>query len=171
MMLSAVAAFSGCLCFAAAIAWAGVMDLSTMKIRNALVLFLLGSYAVLAPLAGIGMAEISWSAALALTILIGMFTFFSLGWIGGGDAKLASAAALWMGSSHVVDYLSYTALFGGALTFVILRFRSAALPSQWAHVPWIERLHASESGIPYGVAIAAGALYTFPNTLWAAAIR
>jgi len=30
-----------------------------------------------------------------------------MGWIGGGDAKRASAAALWLGLPHVLGYLIY----------------------------------------------------------------
>ena len=55
-----------------------------------------------------------------------------MGWIGGGDAKLAAATALWFGFDHLLDYLLYASLFGGALTLVLLQFRQWPLPSPLA---------------------------------------
>ena len=80
-----------------------------MKIRNELVLFLLATYAVLAPLSGIGWIDIGSSVAIAAGVLIGMFVMFGLGWIGGGDAKLAAVIALWLGADHA---LAYRSLYG-----------------------------------------------------------
>ena len=150
--------------------WAGAADLVTMKIRNELVLFLLASYAVLAPLSGIGWVDIGWSVAVAAGVLLGMFVLFGLGWIGGGDAKLAAVIALWLGADHALAYVLYTALFGGILTIALLQFRLMVLPAQCLTVPWIMRLHAPETGVPYGVAIAAAALFVFPATHWMKAL-
>src|SRR3954451_20310982 len=102
MTISAFAAFTASMSFAAATVWAGIMDLATMRIRNEVVLFLLGLYAALAPLAGMGVVQIGLSAAVAAGILVCMFIFFSFGWIGGGDAKLASVIALWLGADHAL---------------------------------------------------------------------
>ncbi len=170
MMISALAAYLATLCFLAAMAWAGWMDLSTMKIRNEIIVFLLAAYAALAPLAGISVAEIGWNAAAAMSVFSAMFLFFCLGWIGGGDAKLASVVTLWIGADHALDYLVYTALFGGALTLIIIQFRSIGLPARYKGTSWIARLHATKSGVPYGAAIAAGALSIFPHTAWVTAL-
>lgn len=170
MMISALAASIAILCFIAALTWAGWMDLYTMTIRNEVILFLVAVYAALAPLAGLGLAEISWNAVAALTVFAVMFLFFCFGWIGGGDAKLASVVALWIGTNHVLDFLVYTALFGGALTLIIVQFRTVVLPRQYRGRSWIARLHATSSGVPYGVAIAAGALFVFPRTAWVTAL-
>jgi prepilin peptidase CpaA len=166
MTISAVAALTASLCFAAATVWAGLMDLATMKIRNELVLFLLGIYAALAPLAGFGAVQIGLSAAVALSVLAGMFIFFALGWIGGGDAKLSAVVALWIGAEHALPYVVYTALFGGVLTLALLQFRSISLPSSVRRISWVAQLHARDSGVPYGIAIASAALFVFPNTSW-----
>ena len=166
MTFSAIAALIASSCFTGAVAWAGVADLTTMKIRNAVVLFLVATYAVLAPAAGIGLAQIGSSAGFAAIVLAGAFAFFSMGWIGGGDAKLAAVVALWLGPDHAVAYLLYTAIFGSLLTVAILRFRAVLLPAPCLSVAWIMRLHAPKSGVPYGVAIASAALYVFPRTQW-----
>jgi prepilin peptidase CpaA len=166
MTIPVAAALAATLCFAATTVWAGVTDLMTMKIRNDLILLLLALYAALAPLAGFGAVEIGTSAAVAFSVLVCMFTFFSMGWVGGGDAKLAAAIALWVGAEHTLTYLLSTAIFGGVLTLMILQFRSMALPAFCLRVSWISNLHRSGSGVPYGTAISAGALFTFPNTPW-----
>jgi len=166
MTIAATAAFTATWCFAAMMMWAGVMDLLTMKIRNDLILLILAIYAALAPLVGFGAVEIGTSAAVAFAVLVCMFAFFSMGWIGGGDAKFAAAIALWVGAEHTPTYLLSTAIFGGALTLMLLQFRLMVLPAFCRRVPWIVDLHTPGSGVPYGIAIAAGALFTLPNTLW-----
>jgi prepilin peptidase CpaA len=170
MTISTLAALAASLCFAAAMVWAGAMDLLTMTIRNGLVLALLAIYGLLAPLAGFGLAEIGWSAAAALLVLACAFLFFSLGWIGGGDAKLAAVTALWLGVDHTTDYAFYTALFGAVLSLALLGFRRLTLPHRWRNAAWIVRLHHPHTGVPYGAAMAPAALLVFPQTAWMAAL-
>jgi prepilin peptidase CpaA len=52
---------------------------------------------------------------------------------------------------------------GGGLTLAILAARQIPLPQLLARQPWLVRLHDSRAGIPYGVALAAGALVVLPN--------
>jgi prepilin peptidase CpaA len=57
------------------------------------------------------------------------------------------------------------AVFGGALAVAILAYRS--VPAGAFPLPdWAARLHAKGEGMPYGVAIAAGALAIYPSTTW-----
>ncbi len=55
-------------------------------------------------------------------------------------------------------------MFGGFLTLGLLLMRQWPLPSQLTRQAWIMRLHDARSGIPYGVALAAGAFILLPNT-------
>ena len=167
MTISAIAAQAASAGFIAAVAWAGAMDLVTMKIRNSLVLILLGLYALLAPLAGWSLVEIGLSLAVAGAVLVCTFTLFALGWIGGGDAKLAPVVALWLGADYASAYLIYSALFGGVLTLALLQFRVMPLPAFCLNIKWVTRLHDRKTGVPYGVAIASAALFVFPSTPWA----
>ncbi|MBF9235509.1 A24 family peptidase [Microvirga alba] len=166
MTFPVAASYVALVCFAIGMVWAAAADLVTMKIRNELVLFLLASYAILAPSSGIDWVDIGWSVAVAVGVLVCAFVLFGLGWIGGGDAKLAAVIALWLGADHAFAYVLYTALFGGILTIALLQFRLTVLPSQCLTVNWIMRLHAPETGVPYGVAIAGAALFIFPMTHW-----
>ena len=170
MTIPQMAAWAAVTLFPAAMVLAALMDVMTMKIRNRLVLALMVGYGVLAPLAGIPWHEMGASIALAAGVLVVGFSLFAMGWIGGGDAKLAAAAALWLGTAHVLAFLLYTALFGGVLTLAILALRRVALPAGWNMPEWIRRLHSPQAGVPYGAAMAPAALMVFPHTPWMAAI-
>ena len=93
-----------------------------------------------------------------------------MGWIGGGDAKVAAAAALWFGFADLMNYLVWASLFGGALTLLLIQFRQWPLPSALTGQAWLLRLHAKDSGIPYGIALAIGALMIYPETDWVKAV-
>jgi prepilin peptidase CpaA len=52
----------------------------------------------------------------------------------------------------------------------LLQFRQWPLPYALADQSWLLKLHAKESGIPYGIALAVGALMIYPETEWIKAI-
>lgn len=169
MAVSTAAAWLATLFFPAAMIYAGIADLLTYKIRNVLVIAVALAFLVLAPLAGFGLAEIALSLAVALAVFVVTFGFFAAGWIGGGDAKLATAAALWFGWEHGLSYFVYAALLGGALSLVLILIRRVPVPPALYGSQAFARLHASDSGVPYGVAFAGAALIVFPETGWYAA--
>jgi prepilin peptidase CpaA len=150
--------------FPAAMAFAAASDLLTMTISNRLSLALALGFFVAAFLIGMPLVEIGWHLLAAFAVLIAAFICFSFGWIGGGDAKLAAATALWFGFSHLMDYLLLAAIFGGALTLLILGIRRWPLPLVLARQPWISRLHEMNGGIPYGIALALAGLMIYPET-------
>ena len=166
MTISQLAAWGGLIFFPAMMVFAALMDVMTMTIRNRLVLAIFAGYAILAPLAGIPPYEMALSLAVAAALCLAGFAMFSLGWIGAGDAKLAAATVLWLGSGQLLDYLVFTAFFGGCLTLAVLAFRQVALPAGWHSPLWVERLHAPRSGVPYGAAMAPAALMVFPHGAW-----
>ena len=137
------------LLFPAMMAFAASSDLLTMTISNRVSLILLG-----------GLRELT---ALCVE---DVFIFFALGWIGGGDAKLAAVTALWLGFDQLLAYFVYASLFGGVLTFFMIRFRFAPLPAFLARQEWAQRLHRMDAGVPYGIALAAAALLIYPETPW-----
>ncbi len=94
-----------------------------------------------------------------------------MGWIGGGDAKLAAATALWFGFDYLLDYLVYASLFGGVLTLLLIQFRRLPLPALLARQKWILRLHDNGGGVPYGIALAAAALIVYPQDRLDARVR
>jgi prepilin peptidase CpaA len=158
------------LLFPALMAFAAASDLFTMTISNRVSLALFAGFVILAVLGGMGFYDILSHLAAGATLLVIAFGCFACGWIGGGDAKIAAVAALWFGFGHLMNYLLYASLFGGALTLVLLQFRQWPLPYLLAGQPWLARLHAKESGVPYGIALAIGALMIYPDTDWVTAI-
>ena len=158
------------LLFPALMAFAASSDLLTMTISNRLSLALACGFFLLTLATGMGLAAIGMHVAAAALVLAFAFGFFSQGWIGGGDAKLAAATALWFGFDYLLDYLIYASLFGGVLTLVFIQFRRLPLPGPLARQQWILRLHETGAGIPYGIALAAAALTVYPTTNWMPAI-
>lgn len=150
---------------------AAVSDLLTMKISNYLTAGLLISFFLMAYLIGMPWQDLAWASLCGLAVLLVTFGMFAMGWVGGGDAKLVSASALWMGWSLLLPYLVIASLFGGVLTIILLVFRRFGLPSFLAGRAWAMRLHQPRGGVPYGIALAASGLFFYPNTqIWLAAI-
>ena len=145
------------------------MDLLTFTIPNRLCVALALGYFVFAALLGFSAHDILLNLSCALAILAIAFVMFALGWVGGGDAKLAAATAAWLGWAAILDYGVAAALFGGILTLVILGGRMAPLPAVFGRVDWLRRLHSANAGVPYGIALAAAGLMQYPNShIWAA---
>jgi prepilin peptidase CpaA len=158
------------LLFPALMAFAAASDLFTMTISNRVSLALVAGFLVLALLSGMGLYDIVSHIGAGAAVLAVAFACFAFGWIGGGDAKVAAGAALWFGFGHLMNYLVYASLFGGALTLLLLQFRQWPLPYVLVGQTWLLRLHAKDSGIPYGIALAIGALMIYPETDWIKAI-
>ena len=158
------------LLFPALMAFAAASDLFTMTISNRVSLLLAAGFVVLAIASGMGFHDMLLHVAAGMVVLTVAFICFTMGWVGGGDAKVAAAAALWFGFAHLMGYLVYASLFGGALTLLLLQFRQWPLPYPLAGQAWLLKLHAKESGIPYGIALAVGALMIYPETEWVKAI-
>ncbi len=152
--------------FPALMAFAAASDLLTMTISNRISLLLVAGFAVLAALGGMTGGDLLEHTAAALIVLAAAFGCFAMGWIGGGDAKIASAAALWLGLSHLLNYFLYASLFGGALTLLLIQFRQWPLPQALGNQDWLIRLHVKDADIPYGIALALGALMIYPETEW-----
>jgi prepilin peptidase CpaA len=154
------------LLFPALMAFAASSDLFTMTISNKVSLALAGGFLVLALAIGMSPADIGLHAAAAAAVLVVAFAFFTQGWVGGGDAKLAAATSLWFGFDHLLQYLVDAALLGGVLTFALINFRLVPLPPHVERWAWVARLHEKKGGVPYGIALAAAALLVYPDTIW-----
>jgi prepilin peptidase CpaA len=87
--------------FPAAMAFAAVSDLLTMTISNRLSLALALGFFALAAIVGMPLEDVGYHVLASAVVLAVCFSFFAFGWIGGGDAKLAAATALWLGFAHL----------------------------------------------------------------------
>ena len=149
-----------------AMAFGGAMDFFTMTIPNRVSIFMVVGFCVLAPFLGIGLNGFMWHLISGLLMLaLGAFLFYR-GIIGGGDAKLFAAGALWVGFDHLMLFTLYAALAGGVLTLAIVAYRYFTLPDWMSRQAWAARLHDPAGGVPYGIALAAGAMMTYPLMKW-----
>jgi prepilin peptidase CpaA len=135
--------------------WAGAVDIFMRVIPNRVVLLLAACFGFFAAAAWMPFAEIAAHIACACAVLACGFWLFSRRLIGGGDAKLLAVAALWFGFDNLLPFLAATALAGGVLSLAYLALNAARAGLG----------RASEPTIPYGAAVAVGALAILPDWL------
>ena len=153
--------------FPAGMAFAASMDLLTMTIPNRLCLALAFGYVVIATFFGVAPRDVATNLSCGAVILGLAFGLFSVGWIGGGDAKLAAATAVWLGWGLMPKFGLTSAVYGGVLTLTILLGRYIYLPTWLARQGWIARLREPTTGVPYGIALAAAGLLAYPQSeIW-----
>lgn len=139
-------------------------DLASFTIPNFLSLALALCFVPFAAAAHLGFPAVALHLLAGFVALCLGLALFAAGWIGGGDAKLFAAIALWLGFHDLPAYAILASLFGGCLTLLLLALRQYPLPAGMARQSWLARLHDARSGIPYGVALAAGAFALLPHT-------
>src|SRR5262249_49502189 len=139
-------------------------DVASFTIPNFLQLALIASFGTFVVAAGMAPATIGAHLLAGFIGLLVGFTLFALGYIGGGDRKLFACVLLWLGLANLFDYALVASLMGGALTVLLVVMRRMPLPSALSKQAWILRLHDAKGGIPYGVALAAGAFAILPQT-------
>ena len=146
------------------LALAAGWDIASFTIPNFLQLALIASFCVFIVATGMAPATIGGHLLAGFLGLAIGFTLFALGFIGGGDAKPFACVVLWLGFANLLDYAVVASIMGGALTLLIVGLRHIPLPPALTGQAWILRLHDAKGGIPYGVALAAGAFLILPQT-------
>ncbi|MCA1442501.1 prepilin peptidase [Ensifer sp. IC4062] len=150
--------------FPLCLAFAAFSDLFTMTIPNRVSGILLGAFAIVSPLAGLGLAQIGLHLAAAAAVFLVCFCLFATNVMGGGDAKLLTASAIWFGLDlSLVEFLLYVSIFGGMLTLAVLFLRKQESTILATGIP-VPSLLLTAKKIPYGVAIALGAFAAYPSS-------
>jgi len=121
------------------------------------------------------------SGAIGVLIAGGLFLLlFVLGAMGGGDMKLMAAVGAWVGSNEVMTLILAAALAGGVLaigrmivrnmlrealrnTICLMYYR---LTSGLQPHPELNVQSPGSQRVPFGVAIAVGALSCASNAIW-----
>ena len=136
-----------CAILAAMLLWAAVVDIRTRTIANRLNL----AIALMAPLFWWATGTELWpDAATRVGVAVAVFLLFAvafqLGAMGGGDVKLAAALALWFAPRDTLLLIVIMSLAGGVLTAIVMIEHR------------IKKIEGRPE-VPYGVAIAFGALW------------
>lgn len=125
---------------------AAVQDVLSLRIAN---LFSVAIFLIAAVALVVNAGPDWWQHLLSFAIILGLgILLFSLQWMGGGDAKLMAAAALAFNLLGLIRFLPLVLLAGGVIALLAILLRMV-LP---------RRRTTSRQGIPYGVAIAVGAV-------------
>jgi prepilin peptidase CpaA len=135
---------------------AAVWDAVTLTIPNYLVLAVLALYAASLTV-NFELSDFLYDLLAAAIVFAVCFVLFALGWLGGGDAKLAPGAVLWADYDGFLAFVIAMTLAGGILTIALLILRTglrAAGASQERLPLALQRV----SPVPYGIAISAGAI-------------
>lgn len=143
---------------------AAIYDVSTMKIPNQFSILLIVVYFFAALLFNLPFSVVVTSTLLALAGLLVGLGMFALNWLGGGDAKLMAATLLWLGVPSLTPFILYTALAGGGFCLLLMTARSHLPFFAQTGPGWVMRLMQPKGDIPYGVAIAIGALLAYPSS-------
>ena len=153
------------LVFPALVITAALRDVTSYTIPNWISLSLIAAFPVAALAQGVPLATLGLCFAIGAAGLVAGMAMFAVRWIGGGDAKLFAAAALWLGWPAIVTYAAITGLAGGALAMALLALRSPLIRPYILNGPaWFVRLAEPGESVPYGVAICVGALVAFPTS-------
>ena len=141
--------------FMGVLVWGAIADIRTRLIPNnvsiaLVILYFLYSFSGYA----------NWTDGLlgGLIVFLLSFLLFRYGAMGGGDAKLMTSIAFWVGTKGILAFGLITSLAGGVLAlFFLLRQKYHKETEQEDDTPYG---NTEPIVLPYGVAIAAGGLVT-----------
>lgn len=150
--------------FPLCMAMAACSDLLTMTIPNRLSVVLIASFVAIAPFTGLSLHDFLMHVGAGGAVFAACFILFAFGIMGGGDAKILTASAIWFGlNESLVTYLIWVSVFGGLLSVVILMMRSQHNLILAYGIPVPETMMHKKK-VPYGIAIGAAAFMAYPSS-------
>lgn len=139
------------LSFCAVLTVAGICDIRERRIPNWAVLAVV---ILFLPWIVVGDVTILSAVGACLIVFAGSIALYMLGIVGAGDAKLISAVALFVGFGRLGPFLVLVALAGGLIALISL----LSQPARALALLHTRKLGDPGQGVPYGVAIAIGAI-------------
>ncbi|HEV7322060.1 MAG TPA: prepilin peptidase [Ensifer sp.] len=150
--------------FPLCLGFAAFSDLLTMTIPNRVSAILIGGFFIVALMSGMGLVEIGLHLAASAAVFAVCFALFATNVMGGGDAKLLTACAIWFGlTPSLTAFLLYVSVFGGLLTLAVLMLRRQEHSILASGIP-VPHLLLTAKKIPYGIAIALGGFAAYPSS-------
>jgi len=150
--------------FPTCLLWAAFKDLTSFTIPNRISLILLAAFLPAALSLGLSWPAIGSHFLVGFLFLLVGIGLFALKLYGGGDAKLMAAAGLWLGADAWIGFVVYTTFCGGLMAVLFIVARKMIFHQGWKKPAWVEKLLEDKGGIPYGIAIGAGALLSFSRS-------
>lgn len=145
---------------------AAASDVTSYRIPN----WLTGLTALLffpaALLTSMPLQEFGYHLLGGVILFVAGYLLFSLGLFGGGDAKLMAAAGLWFGSSQSLEFIVLTVFAGFFLTLAVLGWSAFNIWAELKDISFRHRFSQMKPKIPYGFALAVGAILAFPDSWW-----
>lgn len=138
---------------------ASITDLQHRKIANFTIMVLLGLWMPVAFVAGLPWDAMLTSVLATMLVFILGFGCFCMGWLGGGDVKLAAVAALWLGAGITPAFLMLATIFGALIALV---FASIAYLKRRRGEP----IRTELTMLPYGPGLASAAVVLFGKSQW-----
>lgn len=143
---------------------AALTDLLEMTIPNRIPVILLASFLVVAPFVGLTWTGFGLHLLAGLIVFSVGFSLFALNVMGGGDAKLLTAAAVWYGfSPSLLSFVIHVAYLGGILTIAILLLRARSSTVLAMGLPLPHSLLGAKK-VPYAIGIGLAGLMTYPQS-------
>ncbi|MAB12094.1 prepilin peptidase [Hyphomonas sp.] len=141
--------------FLALCLFAALHDVNSLTIPNWLNLTIAALFVPAAVFSGLPIEILFGHVLAGLAAFVIGFGLFAFRVFGGGDAKMIPAVMLWIGPSASLEFVFTMALVGGACALLIVLVRNT-VPAAVVPGP-IRAPFEEKAGVPYGVAIAAGA--------------
>ncbi len=105
---------------------ATVFDVTRLRIPNSIPALVIGLFA-LKVILGVETGPWMLHVPIAIAALALGFLAFAVQMLGGGDAKLIAALALWYGPELVVSFVTITGIAGGVLAVSLVLVRKSVL--------------------------------------------
>jgi prepilin peptidase CpaA len=141
---------------------AAVSDVMGYVIPNWISAALALAFPVAAAAVGLGWIATGMHLLMGVGALAFGMALWAPGLIGGGDAKLFAAGALWFGWPGAASFMLATVFAGGVFILLLLLLRRLA-PVSPLPAGWIGKTPlAAGAPVPYGVALACGAMWALP---------
>ena len=146
------------------LAMAAFNDLFSMTIPNRIPVILLAAFVAAAGASGMPLADAGMHVAAGALVFAVCLALFAANVMGGGDAKLLTACAVWFGfNMSLLEFAVYVSFIGGVLTLLIVILRSQAQVILAFGFTLPGSLLVAKK-IPYGIAIAIGGFLAFPSS-------
>lgn len=149
--------------FVTALIYAAISDASSMIISNKICLVVMLAFAASVPLSWVGWGVFGEHMLVGLVFFLVGFVLFAVGGLGGGDAKLMAAIGLFWTWPDAAAFVIYVTLYGGALALFLMIGRNV-MPVSVSTNGLVAKMFATEKKMPYGIALALGAMTVLPTS-------